>query len=1144
MKRLVRLLLVNWYRLEDESIEIDGHTAFIGPNASGKSSLLDAIQTVLVGGDKRQLSLNASAGEKSTRSVRDYCLGVVRDPDNQDISLDFRPREQAVTYLVLCFRDEDTLEETAVGLAMHAGLDQPQEHIDGRFIAPGIVMQLSDLIERAPQGSMPKPWKQVREELYRRCPAVKVVPQAGEFVKTLCALLSEGRYHLDPDRFLKSFRNAIAFAPIRNVSDFVRQFVLEDRPIQVRQLQQALKHYRDIRDKTEEAKKRETALGDVNQRYTRADQAERRALSYQWVAQESNFSAIEAEMEPLRRSIEGLTRLEGRKTGELADAKAALAKTHADLIDAKTRLEGSNAAQIKARIASDRALAQQIRSGVQESLTQARRGLATVHRLLDAKALLPETLFPPLSELAALVTADTELLAALWPEQPERMMAVAERLKPVVNDSRAGVQKTRDNFLGQEQQLDNELRALRERIKRLESGGSDLSPASEKLIELLATRGIEAVPLCDRIDVTDELWRDAVERFLGGQREALLVPPEQVREAIRIYRHEGRQKNIHGSRIVNTLKTGEWLDRIEPESLAEVVSSEDQHARAYINRLIGNVRRVEMEDELTRYERAITPDGMLATTGSVLRTQPLEPMLGREARARVLASLQQRFNKQADDLGTAQAAKEKLEAFLQNVFDPFQRNLAQLPDLCRLVEGQLRQDRKLAELEQEEGHLDTEDYERLKADVERLASACMEREKTIDEIQGQINQHSVDKVTTQRQLEAKETESKRIAETRREVECRPDLDREDAARRLEELEGQQIVTDDEAGQRHAVAQEAFARAGRADNEMRRLRQEARDILRDYFSHWPADNASTLFMQDDHRPLAAWTVGTLAEIRETQLAHYEQQAKTALREAEHAFRADFMSRLKDNLARLDDQLAELRRNLRSRPFHGQFYSFVKKPDPDFAPIIRWVETWTPEMAGDVGGLFDAANDPNNPHQEAIQRIQNLLMEAGEGGALDARLSDYRYYFGFDVKMTDADGGNAEFLSRRLGKGSGGEHQSPFYVAIGAALAAAYRLRRDEDGKLHGGMALAVFDEAFSKLDVQNTSSALGFLDELGLQVILAAPDEKYGLMSEHADTIVNVYRSGGVVYIDADYLKPAARSLLGNDNPLKHWPSAS
>ncbi|WNV03148.1 SbcC/MukB-like Walker B domain-containing protein [Candidatus Methylospira mobilis] len=1140
MKRLVRLLLVNWYRLDCVSVEIDGHTAFIGPNASGKSSLLDAIQTVLVGGDKRQLSLNASAGEKSTRSIRDYCLGVVRDPQTPDLSLAFRPREQALTYLVLCFRDEDSLAETSVGLAMHASLDQPQEHIDGRFIAPGLSLQLDDLIERTSGGSMPKPWKSLREMLYQRCPEVKVVPQSGEFVRLLCASLSDGRYHLDSDRFLRSFRNAITFAPIRNVSDFVRQFVLEERPIQVRQLQQALKHYRDIRDKTEEAKKRESLLDEANQRYTRADQAERRVLSYRWAEQEARFSSVDAEMEPVREQLDALRDLEDRTARELEDAKAALETLRNERMEARARLESSSTAQSKARIAAERRLAQQTMNGVLQKLIDSRHALAVVRRVLDDGDLLPESITPVLQELAALSADDQELLAALWPEQPEMIMAAARQLRPLLGEAQTRLRDQLYALAGRDQALEKELVTLRERINRLESGGSDLSGATRALTDLLAARGIDAVPLCDRIDVGDERWRDAVERFLGGQREALLVAPEQVREAIRIYRQEGRHRNIHGSRIINTLKSAEGRDRIDAESLAEVTVSDDLHAQAYIRRLLGNVRRVEAEDELTRHERAITPDGMLTANGAVSRTQPVEPMLGRDARTRTLTALQQLFQRQAEEWGQSRAEKERLETFLQNTFDPFLRNLEQLPDLCALSEERLQLEGKLDALGEEDARLDTEDYQRLNAEAERLAALCKQHEAGLDAIQKRVTLHAVDKATQQQKLHDLEAEAGRIAQTRREVEQTPGLDREDAARRLEELE--KLPEDDsgDAQRWQALAQEAAACAARAAHEMQRLRQESRDTLREYFTHWPAEKAAAFFQQPDgnHHSMAAWTLRTLGEIRETRLAEYEQQAKTALREAEHAFRADFMGRLKDNLARLDDQLAELRRNLRSRPFHGQFYSFIKKPDPDFEPIIRWVETWTPEMAGDVGGLFDFAADPNHPHSAAMQRIQNLLMEAGEGGLLDTRLSDYRYYFGFDVKMTDADGGNAEFLSRRLGKGSGGEHQSPFYVSIGAALAAAYRLRRDENGTLHGGMALAVFDEAFSKLDVQNTVSALGFLDELGLQVILAAPDEKYGLMSEHVDTIVNVYRGGGAVYIDADYLKPEAKALLAGDNPLK------
>ncbi len=243
MKKLVRLVLINWYRLEQVSIEIKGHTAFIGPNASGKSSLLDAIQAVLVGGSKHWWSPNASAGEKSTRSLRDYCLGVVRDPSNPDLSMEFRPRDQAITYLVLVFED-DSREQTSIGLAIHARINEAQETIDGRFVVPGLGLILSDLVDRSKDGTVvPKPWKRLREELRTRAgDKFKVHAQVGEYQREICAVLSDGKRHLDSSRFLRAFKNAITFSPIRNVSDVVRSHILEERPIQVRSLQQALQH--------------------------------------------------------------------------------------------------------------------------------------------------------------------------------------------------------------------------------------------------------------------------------------------------------------------------------------------------------------------------------------------------------------------------------------------------------------------------------------------------------------------------------------------------------------------------------------------------------------------------------------------------------------------------------------------------------------------------------------------------------------------------------------------------------------------------------------------------------------------------------------------------------------------------------------
>ena len=1022
--------------------------------------------------------------------------------------------------------------------------------IDGRFLAPGLELVLSDLVDRTPEGPVPKPWRRLREDLRMRLgEPFRVLPQVGEYQRHLCALLSDGRRHLDPPRFLRAFRNAITFAPIRNVSDFVRSHILEERPIQVRSLQQALQHYRDIQTRTREARSREEALAAIDRNYQRAEQADRLGLAWRWVEQEAAFNALEAELEPLRLTLERLAAEIAALGGRIADLERQWQLADGALTEANRRLAATNVEQQRERVRAEMRTAQTNLEAASRDIEGARIGLGAVHRLLDSAERLDDAaLLQALQALPPLLRRDEGLLAATWPQSPGQVMAAVTRIAPRVSEAVDRMLARFEQLVREEGDMARALEDLRGRIARLERGDSDLQPATLRLIALLADHGITAVPLCDRVDVADEHWRDALESFLGGHREALLVDPGQVREAVGLYRREGKRLNIHGSRVINTLKTAEWRDRRTAGSLAEIAVSDDPHALAYVNQRAGNVLRVETEDALLRHERAITADGMLATGGAVLRLRPEEPMLGREARRLRLAALQEQFRSDGQTHYLKQQEKAAVQDLRERQLMPLNDRLRAFPDLVALADTRQQSQTDLDRLKAEErALLDDADYRRLQAEVERCRA---EREQ----IKGQADQSA--KALREREhteqaqrlaLERKDAEASTVAERRGAIQQTQGFDAQLAAERLEELQAQELFAQESPSTWRALGEEAGRRAATQEAMVRNRRNEAREGLTDYWAAWSSEHRPATGGADDHLTLAAWVVRELTQVRETELARYVTEADNALRAAEHAFRADFVGKLQENLQLLEESRKELNRNLRHRPFHGQYYSFVKQPEPDLKQVLDWVLAWTPEQGSDVGGLFDAADDPNHPHREAIARVRNLLMEAagGEGrgpiggGGWDERLADYRQYYHFDVRMSDdkEGGGNPELLSRRLGKGSGGEHQSPFYVAIGAALAAAYRIERDQDGGYRGGMALAVFDEAFSKLDLQNTVSALGFLDELGLQVLLAAPDEKYGQIAEHVDTIVNVYRDGGSVHIDAEYIKPDARRALASDNPV-------
>ena len=69
MKKLTKIRLINWHYLANETINVKNNVLLTGPNASGKSTILDAITYVITAGDTQ---FNLAANEKGKRDLRGY----------------------------------------------------------------------------------------------------------------------------------------------------------------------------------------------------------------------------------------------------------------------------------------------------------------------------------------------------------------------------------------------------------------------------------------------------------------------------------------------------------------------------------------------------------------------------------------------------------------------------------------------------------------------------------------------------------------------------------------------------------------------------------------------------------------------------------------------------------------------------------------------------------------------------------------------------------------------------------------------------------------------------------------------------------------------------------------------------------------
>ncbi len=244
--------------------------------------------------------------------------------------------------------------------------------------------------------------------------------------------------------------------------------------------------------------------------------------------------------------------------------------------------------------------------------------------------------------------------------------------------------------------------------------------------------------------------------------------------------------------------------------------------------------------------------------------------------------------------------------------------------------------------------------------------------------------------------------------------------------------------------------------------------------------------------------------------------------------------DLLTRLADKFERMQARLDALNERLSSQTFTGQTYAFEAAVDRRYAAVHQLATevARSPDAAQAVlPGADDTAAEGG--HLAAALAEITALIEGEENAA---RLADYRNYFVYEIGMKDR-AGNRTTLSSRALRGSGGEAQAPFYVAIAASMASAY-YPGDRTGEDAPGLGLCLLDEAFSKLDVRNSQSLVDLFGGWGLQLLIAAPEDKRTTLTEVMDTVVTVYKSPDLtsVRIESEHPLETAKRALAAINP--------
>ena len=253
MYELTGISLHNWYLIDALDIPLSGHTAIIGQTGAGKSSILDAIQTVISGNNKHIIELNAAAGETRGRTVKEYISGVISDFN------DGKPkRENCEATIALKFLNKVSGKYITLGLMFTISEYEKSEKTK-RFI----INDYNFLIKNFIEDSIVMNHKKIIEKINSTHECL-IFDNSGKYVQKYLEIT---RPLLTPDakHFLKSFSNTLQAREISNPTLFVTKFLLEPSNIDIKAAKDSIKIWRDLNNEVNEIESKIENLKEISQ---------------------------------------------------------------------------------------------------------------------------------------------------------------------------------------------------------------------------------------------------------------------------------------------------------------------------------------------------------------------------------------------------------------------------------------------------------------------------------------------------------------------------------------------------------------------------------------------------------------------------------------------------------------------------------------------------------------------------------------------------------------------------------------------------------------------------------------------------------------------------------------------------------------
>ena len=1101
MKSLTKAKIINWHYFWNSTIDFKQIVFLTGKNASGKSTLIDALQLVLLG-DTTGRFFNKAAMDKSARTLKGYLRGEIGDTAEGDFK--YLRNGRFTSYIALEFYDDLHDSYFTMGIVFDTMPDGSEEHHffsydnkipENEFVQDGYPMDYKTLS------------KYLSEHETGKFKFFDSNRQYQEFLKRKFGGLK--------DKYFSLLKKASSFSPITDITTFITEYVCDPQQnIELDALQENILQYKKLEKEAEVINTRVERLEDIAKTYDIYNQKHEGFITSQYIIEKSQLeisvNKLKGFKNELAKSKQRITLIDSELLENKNDVLA-LEERKIALIQDKAN---NNTLQITDDLKKQRNEIKTKISDIQADEARIKKNLETycsnyVQACVSLVKKLSTFRVEYLDEERAKEIYDLEDKAhetlTFANDFKEKYLGnltsltneTLDEFREKLNSFKSEVSALSTTLARYISNVEKKITSLREEEKMVKEGEKSYEPklvyVKRRLEEELKAKYGKDIPVelyADLVDIKDMSWSGAIEGFLYNQKFNLFVAPKYYIEAYKILKKLLNENGFFGTALVDQEKIIERDFDCAPGSLAEEIITDHEGARAYTNFLIGRLYKASDLDDARESGNGITKDCDLYRNYAFAKINPRlyrTSFIGRTLDERFAEEKQHELQENIKNLSIYRELHDVITSInslevintheISNIEDTIVRT-AQLKGLrssLEYIESELDEhdttlidslDKRIDDVNQ-----DIADMRKQKEDLLVEKGNLITSIKALEEEKIKSEEERIDQVR-------KDLEDKYDA-TFVELRCMPILEKE-----LDE--GKSYVQ---------IYQEYSASLSRTqyvmNNVFTQLMKDRRDYCRDYHLSYNSESEDNTQFEEE-----------LVEFRDVRLPEYRDKITDSYNKATQQFKDDFIFKLRSAIEDVEDQIESLNEALKESSFGNDLYRFTVKPSMVYRRYYDMLKDDIILETGEDESLFI------DKYKDVMEDLFRQITSSGENERNSQileninKFTDYRSYLDFDLIVYNKTSGEEQRLSKMIKKKSGGETQTPFYISVLASFAQLYHVH--SEGELSNTIRLIIFDEAFSKMDRERIIEAVKLLRRFNLQVILSTPPEKIGDISELVD----------------------------------------